>query len=104
MAATEPVTPRMSRAIADLPFDWAVVPENASPRGAMTLHDSLPLDVERLQGFREGLRQVVPERALELLPLPLREEHALAGPLGERIDDHLEVGCDDSGEIFERVG
>src|SRR5947209_20297275 len=101
MAATEPVTPRISRAMADSPCEGVRRPVGTSPCGAMTTHDSLPLDVEGFKGFREGARQVVPERTLELLPLPAREEHPLAGPLGERVDDHLEVGGDDSGEVLE---
>ena len=96
MAATEPVTPRMSRAMVG----------NTSPLYDLpvTVATSLSLDGERFHRLVDGLGQVVPELAPQVMTLSRREQEPVSGALGQRRRDHFQIGADQSREVFEGVG
>jgi hypothetical protein len=62
---------------------------------------SVALDRERFHRLVDGLTQVVQEPAPEVLSLSRRQEQPIGGTLGQSSGDHLEVGADHAGQIFE---
>src|SRR4051794_34592238 len=94
MAATEPVTPRRMRAIGD----------SGLVRSGERLLPSAPVGREGLDGLVDRLGQVIPEGPPQELRLATGEQEPLARALGQDIDDRLQVGLKQAGQVLELDG
>ena len=64
----------------------------------------MALDRERPHRLVDDPGHVVPQLALKLPRLARRQQQAVARPFRQCGGDDLQVGADDSGQVFERSG